>query len=120
MRYEAREKPEKCPACGGDRIATFAYGLIDMSVEMYNMEVPGGPFVLGGCCITDDSPIWSCLQCGIEIHRPLADIKAHQEYLRKLEKEMEGKHRYTEQEVLENSFKGLEEYSRIWREKHAK
>jgi hypothetical protein len=55
------EKPDKCPRCKSLRVATILYGMpASLKIEK---EVDEGRVVLGGCCVTDNSPAWKCLEC---------------------------------------------------------
>lgn len=70
---EITEKPQKCPKCGSNRIATIFYGLQRESPEL-EKEIEEGRVVLGGCCIEMDSPLWQCKGCGEQFSRPLPRI----------------------------------------------
>ncbi len=56
---EVKRKPCKCPKCGG-KVVPILYG--EPSHEAYEESLQG-KFVLGGCCICEDSPDWECLEC---------------------------------------------------------
>lgn len=65
-----REARPPCPRCGrADRVVPIGYGL---PVPDW-MRQPGAEeeedYVLGGCCITPDSPAWACRRCGEEFGR---------------------------------------------------
>jgi hypothetical protein len=67
-RYEYFKKPAKCPKCGSARIATIRYGLPAFSEEL-EAKMKAGRITLGGCCITEDDPVWQCADCMILIYR---------------------------------------------------
>jgi hypothetical protein len=49
-------KPKECPKCKSDNILKIEYGLpmdADTDTGVY----------LGGCCVTDNDPIWHCASC---------------------------------------------------------
>ncbi len=56
------QKRSPCPRCLSKDIATIQYG---MPVEMPE-QVELGKVVLGGCCISEQSPKWQCQRCGYE------------------------------------------------------
>lgn len=68
MRYESVKKPRKCPACGSKGIASYLYGMPIFSKKL-EKEMETGKTILGGCCISDDDPIWKCLSCETDIYR---------------------------------------------------
>ena len=61
--------PTPCPACGG-QLRWILYG---MPTEEASVAIEDGGFLLGGCCISDESPTHECEQCGagvrIDPHR---------------------------------------------------
>lgn len=52
-------KPERCPACGSDRIVEIVYGLMEDPRE----AVERGELILGGCLVGPGSPRWGCGAC---------------------------------------------------------
>lgn len=52
-------KPRKCPHCGG-KVVRILYG--EPTQESYEQSLQG-KFVLGGCCINEESPDWECTSC---------------------------------------------------------
>ena len=50
----------KCPKCGGENTVPICYGL--PMYETYEKEQKG-ELVLGGCCVSSDSPSWYCKDC---------------------------------------------------------
>lgn len=66
MKYYSIDKPEKCPACGSQRITTFLYGEPGYSEELM-ADIKAGRVILGGCCISGYDPDWECVGCKAEI-----------------------------------------------------
>jgi hypothetical protein len=62
----AKDKPEKCPACGSAHVIPIVYG--NPSPEDIEEDM-AGRIALGGCCITSDDPAWTCRDCHAEIYR---------------------------------------------------
>lgn len=56
------EPPECCPKCGSKKVAAILYGLPDFSDEL-ERKLDAGEVVLGGCIISDDDPLWRCVEC---------------------------------------------------------
>jgi hypothetical protein len=63
-----KRKPRKCPQCGSAKIADILYGLPIFSPEL-EKELKDGKIELGGCCISDDDPIWRCVDCETDIYK---------------------------------------------------
>lgn len=63
-----KEKPNICPVCGSKRIASYMYGLPMFSKKL-EKEIDEGKIVLGGCCISDDDPLFKCLDCQKDFYR---------------------------------------------------
>ena len=57
----------KCPQCGSEKIADILYGYPGFSPELDKL-LDKGKVVLGGCCITDNDPLWRCTECGNDIN----------------------------------------------------
>ena len=55
-------KPDGCPKCGSEKVAGILYGLPSFD-EGLERRLNAGEVVLGGCTITDDDPLWHCLDC---------------------------------------------------------
>jgi hypothetical protein len=66
-RYESAMKPDSCPACGSNKIASFMYGKPSSS-ERLKQKVAEGKIVFGGCCINVDNPTWKCMSCCTKIY----------------------------------------------------
>lgn len=67
-RYEYSRKPRRCPVCKAATIATILFGLPGGSAKLF-ADLDAGKIVLGGCCVTDDDPVWQCTACHTEIYR---------------------------------------------------
>ena len=63
-----KRKPKKCPQCGSTKIADILYGLPDYSPE-FEKRIEDGKIALGGCCISNDDPIWKCTECELDINK---------------------------------------------------
>ena len=74
MKYKSVKKPDKCPNCGSDKIASILYGLPFFSRSL-EQEIRDHKIVLGGCCVSNDSPTWKCIDCGVVIHKLEIDFK---------------------------------------------
>jgi DNA-directed RNA polymerase subunit RPC12/RpoP len=57
------KKPKSCSECGSKRIATILHGMPAFSDEL-ERDIEVGKIVLGGCLVSDDDPIWQCVDCG--------------------------------------------------------
>jgi ribosomal protein L37AE/L43A len=53
-----------CPSCQSESVAIISYGLPAAGCESLWREVSAGRTVLGGCCVTEASPVWHCRECG--------------------------------------------------------
>ena len=73
MKYKYAKKPDNCPECGSERIAKILYGMPAFSDEL-KKQIYEGQIVLGGCCITEDDPVWRCVDCDTEIYRMKIDL----------------------------------------------
>jgi len=56
-----KRKPAKCKACGQPTVLRILYG--EPSIEGFE-AAERGELILGGCCISEDSPEWQCANCG--------------------------------------------------------
>ena len=63
-----KRKPKKCPQCGSTKIADILYGLPDYSPE-FEKRIEDGKIALGGCCISNDDPVWKCVECEADIYK---------------------------------------------------
>ena len=57
-----KNKPTVCPKCGSSKVACIMYGLPAMNEEM-EKDLNEGTIVLGGCCVSQESPAWKCIYC---------------------------------------------------------
>ncbi|MBT6228824.1 MAG: hypothetical protein HOI47_19455 [Candidatus Scalindua sp.] len=64
----AKRKPRKCPQCGSSRIANILYGMPEFSPE-FEKRIEDGKIALGGCCISNDDPVWKCVECEADIYK---------------------------------------------------
>ena len=55
-------KPDKCPKCGSNKVAYIMYGLPAIGDEL-DKNLNEGKIVLGGCCFSNNSPAWKCVDC---------------------------------------------------------
>ena len=54
-----------CPNCNGTNVAEIMYGLPTQKfMEELDKEKNKGKYRLGGCCISNDDPAFSCNDCG--------------------------------------------------------
>lgn len=67
-RVERAQKPRKCPECGQAPLASILYGMPAFDEEI-ERKMNEGRITLGGCCVSDDDPVWECTHCGLKIFR---------------------------------------------------
>lgn len=60
-----KSKNRTCPVCKSKSIAKFLYGMPIFSKKLIKDELEGR-IVIGGCCISNDSPKYRCNKCGHE------------------------------------------------------
>ena len=65
---ERKRKPRKCPSCGFSPVGKILYGMPAWSVQ-FQEDVDAGRTIVGGCCISDDDPLWQCFKCGLQIYK---------------------------------------------------
>ena len=54
-----------CPDCKGTNVAEIMYGLPSQEfMEELDKDENKDKYQLGGCCISDDDPAFSCNDCG--------------------------------------------------------
>lgn len=61
-----------CPLCVSNNVVPIRYGMPPF--EMWE-ESKKGKFVLGGCCISDESAKWHCQACGHEFGKEMPSIE---------------------------------------------
>ena len=77
IRVERAQKPRKCPQCGQAPLASIFYGMPAFD-EKLERKINEGRITLGGCCISDDDPVWECTHCGLKIfRRQMHDFTLH-------------------------------------------
>ena len=56
---------KKCPNCKGTNVAEIMYGLpCHEFMEELGKDENKGKYALGGCCVSDNDPKYSCNECG--------------------------------------------------------
>lgn len=55
----------RCPNCNSKNVAEILYGLPIYSKEL-EKKLEKGKIILGGCCITNNSPLFHCNDCSKE------------------------------------------------------
>ena len=69
-RRKVQQRSKLCPSCGSDQVLPIQYGFPpDELME----ESRQGRVILGGCCISDESPEWHCASCDHEWGRLFSD-----------------------------------------------
>ena len=59
------EMKKICPNCEGTNVAEIMYGLPTQEfMEELDKEQNKDKYQLGGCCISEDDPAFSCNDCG--------------------------------------------------------
>lgn len=56
---------DKCPVCGSENTATYAWGGQELTSEL-TRKMKEGSVKLGGACITFPCPLKHCNQCGAD------------------------------------------------------
>lgn len=67
----SRRRPH-CPVCVSSKVVPIRYG---MATEEAWEESKKGKFVLGGCCISDESAKWYCQACGHEFGKEMPSLE---------------------------------------------
>jgi len=57
----------KCSRCGSTHIGKYLYGLIRPNKKL-DGKINKGEIRLGGCMISDDSPNYHCIKCGVDLY----------------------------------------------------
>ena len=56
---------ESCPNCKGTNVAEIMYGYPSSKIlDDLKKDENKGKYQLGGCCISNDDPAFSCNDCG--------------------------------------------------------
>ncbi len=58
----------KCPKCGSMKIAPILYGMPVFDEEM-ERKLKNQEIYLGGCCVSDNDPLYHCFECGKDFGR---------------------------------------------------
>ena len=66
--HRVTRKPRKCPFCGSKIIATYMYGMPVYSEQLMK-KIEEGKTILGGCCISDNDPVYSCFACRTDFYK---------------------------------------------------
>lgn len=66
-RYNPLAKPKRCPFCGSKNLAKILYGLPVESSKL-DRQIARGKIILGGCNLTENSPLWTCNKCNENIY----------------------------------------------------
>jgi hypothetical protein len=61
-KMRVKKKPSICHNCGSKKIATILYGLPAYTSKL-ETGFAAGEIILGGCCVTEDDPLWECSSC---------------------------------------------------------
>ncbi len=57
-----RKLKKVCPFCGSHNAAEYLYGMPVMSEELQK-DLEDNKVILGGCCISDEEPVYHCNEC---------------------------------------------------------
>lgn len=71
-RVVSERKPRRCPKCKHYPLASILYGMPVFDAEL-ERKIEEGRIAIGGCCVSDEDPVWLCTKCGLEIYRPSLD-----------------------------------------------
>ncbi len=58
-----KDNPLNCPKCGSKNIVRIVYGYPNAEALE---EAKKGNIILGGCCVSDNSPNFHCKDCKYE------------------------------------------------------
>jgi hypothetical protein len=56
-------RPTECPLCHSPRVADILYGYV-LGIKDLQADLESGKLYLGGCFISEASPLWRCMACG--------------------------------------------------------
>ncbi|HPS33613.1 MAG TPA: hypothetical protein PKW57_08930 [Anaerolineaceae bacterium] len=68
IRFEYQDKPVICPVCQSKRIAEILWGMPAFSEQLME-DLDEGKVALGGCCVSEDDPVWRCADCRKDFYR---------------------------------------------------
>ena len=63
MSKSKKKAPPPCPECGRRTVVPIIYGY---PMPALSAAAERGEVALGGCCLGDDMPEWSCKSCSHE------------------------------------------------------
>ena len=59
-------KPRTCPSCNSKNVAVILWGYpletADLTKALHENKI-----ILGGCCISENDPVWECTDCYAQI-----------------------------------------------------
>ena len=79
-----RRKPIKCPNCGFRPVANYQYGFPYFNDEL-ERDLENKKIVLGGCCISEDNPLWHCTNCKTDFY---LQVESLEEFLLKYKEKL--------------------------------
>jgi len=57
------QNDNSCPFCKSKNIARILYGMPASSKKL-DKDIKSGKLILGGCFVSDNSPVFQCNECG--------------------------------------------------------
>lgn len=66
------KKQRKCPQCQSKNVVEILYGM--PTKEAFD-DAEEGKLLIGGCCISEDSPEWYCNDCEHEFGKLWGSMK---------------------------------------------
>lgn len=85
---EGTEKNPHCPYCGHHDVWPISYGYPVFrpknkdAAKEWDEDFARDPYVMGGCCVDEDSPIWKCQSCAAQWGRQDGKTQDESEQLR--------------------------------------
>ena len=62
-----KRKPIKCLKCGFKPISKILYGYPSYD-DIVQKELESKKIVFGGCCISEENPLWYCTNCNTHFY----------------------------------------------------
>lgn len=59
-------KPRICPSCNNKNVAVILWGYPLETAEL-TTALHENKIILGGCCISENDPVWRCTDCYTQI-----------------------------------------------------
>ena len=59
-------KPRACPSCNGKNVAVIIWGY-PLEIADLTKAVEEKRIVFGGCCVSENDPVWECTDCYAQI-----------------------------------------------------